>query len=33
MKTFIKNNILGIAIFTLAILLTIALYYSGADMS
>lgn len=33
MKTFIYNNALGIAILAVAILLTIALYYSGADMS
>jgi len=33
MKTFIKNNIVGITIFTVAILLTIALGYSGADLS
>ena len=33
MKTFIYNNIVGIVIFTGAILLTVALYYSGADMS
>jgi len=33
MKTFIYNNIVGISIVTVAILLTIALYYGGADMS
>jgi len=33
MKTFIYNNALGIAIVTLAIFLTIALWYGGADMS